>query len=110
MYCIIIQKFKFLEEFCGRIVKNGASAACGSTVIERGCASLMNIVVDEPHRGKGYGQEICESLLSAAKRLGAHTAYLQVAQDNRKALALYAKLGYKKAYSYWYRAKKVLDI
>ena len=92
---------------CGRIVKNGVSMACGSAVIERGCASLLNIVVDEPHRGKGFGREICESLLNAAKRLGAHTAYLQVVQDNHRALALYAKLGYKKAYLYWYRVKRI---
>ena len=91
---------------CGRIIKNGASIACGSAVIERGHMALLNVVVDEPHRGKGYGKEICESLLSASKRLDAHTAYLQVVQDNRKAVNLYTKLGYNNLYSYWYRAKK----
>ena len=91
---------------CGRIIKNGASAACGSAVIERGYMALLNIVVDEPQRKKGYGAEICESLLSAAQRLGAHTAYLQVIQDNQAAVNLYTKLGYKTVYSYWYRAKK----
>ena len=90
---------------CGRIIKNGASVACGSAVIERGYMALLNVVVDEPHRGKGYGNEICESLLSASKRLDAHTAYLQVVQDNKKAVNLYTKLGYKNLYSYWYRVK-----
>ena len=91
---------------CGRINKSGKSVACGSAVIERGYVALLNIVVNAPHRGKGYGKEICESLLSAAKRMHAHTAYLQVVQDNNKAVALYTKLGYKKIYSYWYRVKK----
>ncbi|MCL2773265.1 MAG: GNAT family N-acetyltransferase [Oscillospiraceae bacterium] len=91
---------------CGRIVKDGLSVACGSAVIERGYMGLFNIVVDEPQRGKRYGTEICESLLFAAKRLGARTAYLQVVQDNWKAINLYIKLGYKTAYSYWYRFKK----
>jgi len=91
---------------CGRIIKNGMSAACGSMVIERGYMGLLNIVVDEPQRGKGYGTEICRSLLAAAKQLGVHTAYLQVVKDNYKAVDLYLKLGYKTIYSYWYRVKK----
>jgi len=88
---------------CGRIVKDGKSVACGSAVIERGYMALLNIVVDEPQRGRGYGKKICESLLSAAKRIGAHTAYLQVVQENHTAVNLYKKLGYEKIYSYWYR-------
>jgi ribosomal protein S18 acetylase RimI-like enzyme len=55
---------------------------------------------------KGYGREICESLLAVSRRLGAHTAYLQVVKDNTKAIDLYVKLGYKMQYSYWYRVKR----
>jgi len=90
---------------CGRIVKGGVSVACGSAVIERGYMALLNVIVDEPERGKGYGVEICASLLAAARRLGARTAYLQVVRDNQKAINLYTKLGYKTMYSYWYRVK-----
>ncbi|MCL2401454.1 MAG: GNAT family N-acetyltransferase [Oscillospiraceae bacterium] len=93
---------------CGRIVKDGVSVACGSAVMERGYMALLNIVVDETQRGKGYGAAICESLLSAAKNLGAHTAYLQVEQGNARAVSLYTKLGYRPIYSYWYRVKKTL--
>ena len=60
---------------CGRLIKNGTSVACGSAVIERGYIALLNIVVDESERGKGYGKEICESLLSATQHFVAHTAY-----------------------------------
>lgn len=91
---------------CGRIAKDGITVACGSAVIECGYMGLLNIVVDEPQRGKGYGKEICKSLLAAAKRLNAHTAYLQVVQSNQTALNLYTKLDYKNVYSYWYRVKK----
>ena len=69
----------------------------------------IHIVVDEPQRGKGYGQGICESLLTAAKESGAHTSYLQVIQENHKAINLYKKLGYSTVYSYWYRSKKKKD-
>jgi RimJ/RimL family protein N-acetyltransferase len=91
---------------CGRLVKNGESVACGSAVIERGYMALLNIVVDEPHRKKGYGTKICESLLSAASGENAHTAYLQVIQENQAAINLYKKLGYETVYSYWYRVKR----
>lgn len=94
---------------CGRIVKNGEPVACGSCVIERGYMGLLNIVVDEGKRGKGYGCEICAALLASAIKRGAHTAYLQVVQNNVKALNLYAKLGYAKQYDYWYRVKKELS-
>ena len=90
---------------CGRIVKGGVSVACGSAVIERGYMALLNVIVDKTERGKGYGVEICASLLATARRLGAHTAYLQVVRDNQKAINLYTKLGYKTMYSYWYRVK-----
>ncbi|MCL1964732.1 MAG: GNAT family N-acetyltransferase [Firmicutes bacterium] len=91
---------------CGRIVKDGLPVACGSSVVERGYAGLLNIVVDAPRRGKGYGRGLCESLLAESKRLGAHTAYLQVARENEKAVSLYTKLGFTTIYSYWYRVKE----
>ena len=92
-------------KFCGLIVKHGKIVACGSCVIERGYAALLNIIVDEAQRGKGYGYEICASLLGEAVRHGAVNTYLQVVQANTKAVNLYTKLGYKKLYEYWYRVK-----
>lgn len=90
----------------GRIVENGKSIACASVVIERGYMTLVHVIVDETYRGRGYGRQLCESLLFEAKQLGAHTAYLQVVQNNQVAINLYEKLGYKKLYSYWYRVKR----
>jgi GNAT superfamily N-acetyltransferase len=90
---------------CGRLIENGATVACGSAVIELGYVGLLNVVVEESQRGKGYGTKICQSLLAEAQRLGAHTAYLQVVQSNQAAVALYKNIGYKVVYSYWYRVK-----
>jgi len=95
-----------VDVLCGSIIMNNLAIACGLCVIERGFVGLFNIVVDEQHRGKGYGKKICESLLAAAKRIGAHSAYLQVVQNNQTAVNLYTQLGYKTLYSYWYRVKK----
>jgi ribosomal protein S18 acetylase RimI-like enzyme len=91
---------------CGRIIKNNKIIACGLCVIERGYVGLFNVVVDELLRGKGYGKQICNSLLSAVKSNGTHSAYLQVVQSNQVAVNMYKQLGYKTLYSYWYRVKK----
>ncbi|MBE6758674.1 MAG: GNAT family N-acetyltransferase [Ruminococcaceae bacterium] len=88
-----------------RIEHEGQSIACSSAVIERGYMALLNVVVDEQHRGMGWGRKLCRALLSAAVDKGAHTAYLQVVQSNTAAVKLYEKLGYRKLYSYWYRKK-----
>ena len=103
----IIENVK-CDMICGRIIKNGVDVACGSAVIERGYMGLLNVVVDKEHRGKGCGREICESLLSAAKNIGAHTAYLQVIQENQVAVNMYKKLGYKHLYTqrYWVKKKE----
>jgi len=92
-----------------RIVENGQDIACASAVIERGYMTLLHVIVDEAYRGRGYGRKVCESLLAAAVKRGAHTAYLQVVRKNSVAIHLYEMLGYQKLYSYWYRVKSIAD-
>lgn len=89
-----------------RIVNEGKDIACASAVLERGYMALLNVIVDEQCRGQGYGKRLCEALLSKAKEAGAHTAYLQVVQNNQVARNLYEDLGYRKLYTYWYRIKE----
>lgn len=91
-----------------RIVEGGYGIACASAVIERGYMTLVHVIVDEAYRGRGYGRRVCEALLSEAIQRGAHTAYLQVVQNNQPAIRLYKKLGYKKLYSYWYRVQHMI--
>ena len=90
------------------LIQEGGCVACASSVLENGYAIIGNVVVDENHRGKGYGRMLCESLLFCLKKEGVHTAYLQVVQTNTPALKLYASLGFKKIYSYWERGKDIL--
>ena len=89
------------------ITKDGQNIACASAVIENGYVFIANVIVDDVHRGTGYGRSLCESLLGAAMEKGAHTAYLQVIQSNLIAKNLYEKLGYQKLYAYWYRKKNI---
>lgn len=106
------QMLKLIQQptlYC-RILEDGKSIACASAIIERGYMTLVHVIVDGAYRGRGYGRKVCEALLAVAKEQGAHTAYLQVLQNNRVAVNMYEKLGYRKLYSYWYRRKKEMNV
>lgn len=79
--------------------------ACGLAVTQDGFTGLYDIVTDREFRGRGYGQQLVLNLLVWGTRQGAHTAYLQVMLDNMPALRLYAGLGFREIYRYWYRIK-----
>lgn len=79
----------------------------GLGVMERGYLGIFDILVSEDFRRKGVGRAVMEGLLSSGREAGAHTAYLQVVKGNTPAERLYEGLGFKKAYSYWYRKQPV---
>ncbi len=93
------------DVFCGIMTDRKKVIACGLCVVERGYVGLYGIVVDPAYRGRGYGYDMCISLLNAAVDSGAKAAYLQVLAANTQAIALYKKLGFQDAYQYWYRVK-----
>ena len=84
---------------------DGRLIACGLGVCQDGWIGLYDIVTDPDFRRQGYGRLLIEGLLAWAKSRGAQRGYLQVMLNNPPALALYAKLGYREAYRYWYRIK-----
>jgi predicted GNAT family N-acyltransferase len=109
-----IKLMKTIEHMLGNIrhkiisiykKEKGSFAGCGYGVIEKGFVGLFDIIVKEEFRGKGYGKEIVETLLSAAKELGATDAYLSVVNNNLIAKNMYEKIGFKETYKYWYRIK-----
>lgn len=79
--------------------------ACGLGVLEDHFIGLFNIIVDSKYRGKGYGEKIVLNLLNIGLANGATHSYLQVVAKNIPAVRLYAKLGFKEKYRYWYRVK-----
>jgi ribosomal protein S18 acetylase RimI-like enzyme len=72
-------------------------------VVERGYVGLYDIVVAPELRGIGLGRRVVTSVMAWGRDAGAHTAYLQVREDNAVAQALYTTLGFEPAYRYAHR-------
>jgi ribosomal protein S18 acetylase RimI-like enzyme len=83
--------------------EGGVTVAYGLAVAERGMAGLFDIATVPAARRRGAGRRLVLSLLAWGRAQKASRAWLQVAADNRPALALYEKLGFEEAYRYHYR-------
>jgi ribosomal protein S18 acetylase RimI-like enzyme len=77
--------------------------AWGLGVLERGYVGLYDIVVAPELRGIGLGRRVVTSLMAWGRDEGAHTAYLQVREDNEVARGLYEVIGFEPAYRYTHR-------
>ncbi|WP_105616340.1 GNAT family N-acetyltransferase [Vallitalea okinawensis] len=95
--CIIGKTIWITQRECCKAV------GFGYGVIDKGYVGIFDIYVDESYRGKGYGKDVMNSILSEASKLGANKAYLQVVVSNTVADNLYRKLGFEEVYRYWYR-------
>lgn len=91
---------------CFAIRHDGAMVATALTVLERGCAGILDLVVDPALRGRGLGTALMGHLLRRAAGEGARYAYLQVMCANLPAVRLYARLGFREVYTYWYRVRR----
>ncbi|HUH93929.1 MAG TPA: GNAT family N-acetyltransferase [Casimicrobiaceae bacterium] len=87
------------------IRREGEVVACGLLKLEGAHAGLFAVHTASAWRGRGLGRAVVAALLAEGRRRGATDAYLQVTEDNRPALAMYARFGFTMAYSYWYRAR-----
>ena len=86
------------------VIVDGQIVACGLGVLQSGFIGFYDIVTDPAFRRQGHALRMIGSLLAWARERGAQHAYLQVTPDNTPALALYARLGFRELYHYWYRA------
>jgi ribosomal protein S18 acetylase RimI-like enzyme len=77
--------------------------AWGLGVVERGYVGLYDIVVSPDLRGIGLGRRVVHSLMAWGCQEGAHTAYLQVREENEVARSLYGAVGFETAYRYTHR-------
>ena len=90
---------------CATLSCESEIVACGLCIMEQDYTGLYDIIVSENHRNKGYGYDICTSLIRSASLHGAKKIYLQVVESNTNAVNLYKKIGFQRFYDYWYRVK-----
>ena len=77
----------------------------GTVMLEEGFAGVFSMVTARRMRGRGLASAILGSLLTFAWEHGAHHAYLQVDDDNHRAMSVYRKFGFETAYTYHYCAR-----
>ncbi len=77
------------------LVEGDAGFLLGRAVA--GEAELLTIAVAPEARGRGLGQRLVSRFLYQARLRGADSAFLEVAEDNAAARALYARAGFTEA-------------
>ncbi len=74
-------------ESCGTIQGVKASPRCGA---------IQNVGVVLPHRGQGVGAALVSAALLGFQQVGLARAYLEVTVQNRSAVQLYQRLGFRR--------------
>lgn len=82
---------------------DGQPAATGLGVLDRGWVGVFGIATVPQFRRRGAATAIVRSIAEWGEQRGAENLYLQVADDNTPARALYDKLGFETLYRYHYR-------
>lgn len=90
----------------GLVTDGQENVAAGLAVVDGTWLGLFEVIVAEERRRQGIGVEFTRSLLAWGRNRGAESAYLQVIQENEAAIAMYEALGFRCAYTYWYRRSR----
>jgi len=85
------------------IRRDGGTVAIGRVAVAAGWGGLSAVAVHPGHRRAGLAGAITAALAGAAAGQGAARLYLQVAEDNTPAIALYARCGFTGHHGYRYR-------
>lgn len=88
-----------------RIELDGRAVACGAVAIDDGWGGVSVMRTSPDYRRRGLAERVVSALLATAAEHGATRSYLQVEAKNTGAVALYEKLGFRKAYGYRYWAR-----
>lgn len=79
-------------------------ALCSFAIVENAIV-LGDVFTDPAYRRHGYAAQVIRTALSFGKRSGAKEAVLAVETMNAPAKALYASLGFRREFYFWYRRK-----
>lgn len=61
-------------------------------------AEILNFFVINEYQGRGIGDMMLKSIINSYKQLGVESISLEVRVTNQRAISLYEKNGFKKAY------------
>jgi len=81
---------------------DGTAAAIARAAVDRGWVGVTAVEVDPAYRRRGLGTAVMRAALAWAAERGALSVYLQVADDNAAARALYDRLGFARHHGYHY--------
>src|SRR6478672_8116523 len=80
---------------CSRVVRDGQPAALALIAHRDGAGWVGGLETVPEYRRRGLGAEALAAGLAALADRGARVAWLEVIDQNRRALALYEKLGFE---------------
>lgn len=86
-----------------RVLDGDATVAVGRAVADTGWAGVFAMATLPAARGRGAGGRVLGALAGWAGAHGATHVYLQVERDNRAALRLYRRAGFREVCTYHYR-------
>lgn len=93
------------HKICAHIQKNRRASACALGVAEQNMIGIFEVATAKNARRHGIGKCMISSILNAAKKAGAETAYLQVVHENRPGNRFWDSMGFSAPlYSYHYRS------
>jgi GNAT superfamily N-acetyltransferase len=93
------------RRFAGAVV-DGTLASVALVAVTEDWAQVSAVRTLAEYRRRGLAAAVLEALLGWARRQGAQRCALQVEAENAPVLALYGKAGFRRAYDYFYRARR----
>jgi GNAT superfamily N-acetyltransferase len=81
----------------------GVPVAVARGSVDEGWVGVTAVEVEPTRRRQGLGSAVMRGILGWGRAAGAHSAYLQVAEENAGALGLYDTLGFARHHGYHYR-------
>ena len=84
-------------------VDDGEPAGAGFGVVVDALLGVFEVAVRPEYRRRGHAGRIMAALHRFGIREGARSVFLQVLEDDDRAIALYRSLGYEVSHRYWYR-------
>ncbi len=79
------------------------TVAVARAVVDADWLGVTAVEVAPTHRRRGLGSEVMRALATWGARNGARQCYLQVAEENEPAQAMYGRLGFRTHHRYHYR-------